>query len=244
MNAPATKRVRKDAVTTRVLINKTGKAILLSNRAESWLRENGYEIEADECTSRRHEDGGWEDFLPLRVFYDADALAQAEEWLGGILPAGTGRVMTDDDQQDAMAAWIASIEPATWDSWRHSPALLACFDALGAAMTPPRADFPGITAPVAGHEYEFTFRPRQRLAVVKVTGRLYRVEAGPAGEIVAQPPEEQALWSPDGDWTEEDRDAGKVWIDLTRSGTDVRGGALLTYNRNRQLVRLVVNIPC
>ena len=239
MNAPATKRVRKDAVTTtRVLINKTGKEVLLSNDAENWLRENGYGIEAEDSTSRRHDDGGYEQFLPAGVFQDADDLAEADDD-GGEYPVGTGRVMTDDDHQSAMDAWGDSIEPASWDSWRHSPALLACFDALGAAMTPPREDFPGIIAPVTGRDYEFTSRPRQRLAVVKVTGRYYRVEAGPAGEIVVQPPDEQAGWSPDEKWSDADQAAGKVWIDLTRSGTDLRGGALLTYNRNRQLVRLV-----
>jgi len=226
MTAPATKRVRKAAVTTtRVLINKTGDRILLSGEAEQWLKDNGYEREVEDSTGRRHDDEGWEQYLP-EGFYDGD-----------------DREATDEEQQTAMASWLDAIEPASWDSWRHSPALLACFDALGAAMTPPRDEFPGITAPVAGHAYEFTSRPRQRLATVKVTGRYYRVAAGPDGEIVAQPPDEQAGWSADGEWTEEDQAAGKVWIDLTRSVTDLRGGALLTCNRNRQLVRLVDDCP-
>lgn len=244
MTAPVTTRVRKAAVTTtRILINKTGARILLSHDAENWLRENGYGIEAEESTSRRYEQyGNWEEFLPAGVFQDAWSLAQADDD-GGEYPVGTGRVMTDDDQQTAMEAWADSIEPAYWDSWRHSPTLLACFDALGAAMTPPREDFPGIIAPVTGRDYEFTSRPRQRLATVKITGRYYRVDAGPAGEIVAQPPDGQAGWIPSEEWSDTDQAAGNVWIDLTRSGTDLRGGALLTYNRNRLLVRLVADLP-
>lgn len=229
-------------VTTRVLINTTGRGILLSGEAEQWLREHGYERQSRESTGRRHDDGGWENYLPegVRASDDGNADGNADD---EDFSVGPSRMATDEERQTAMDTWIDAIEPTSWDSWRHSPALLACFDALGTAMTPVPGEFPGVAAPVAGWQYEFTDVPPQSLVTVTVAGSYYRLNhaaddgAGP-GERVEVPTAEESGWHPASDWDESDQAHGLLWVNIATAVDDLDGGALLSTYRNQLLVLL------
>lgn len=229
MNAP---------VTTRVLINTTGRGILLSGEAEQWLREHGYERQSRESTGRRHHDGGWENCLPEGVRAADDGNAD-----DGDFSVWPSRMATDEERQTAMQTWIDAIEPTSWDSWRHSPALLACFDALGTAMTPEPGEFPGVAAPVAGWQYVFTDVPPQSLVTVTVAGPYYRLnhavdDGAMPGERVEVPTAEESGWHPASDWDESDQARGLLWVTIATAVDDLDGGALLSTYRNQLLVLL------
>jgi hypothetical protein len=236
MNAPAT---------TRVLINTTGWGILLSGEAEQWLKDNGYDREAVASTGRRLADD-WENHLPegVRAVGADEGDDEGDDDDGfGVEPS---RVATEAEQQAAMSSWVDAIEPTSWDTWRHSPALLACFDALGTAMTPVPGEFPGGAAPVDGWQYEFGTVPPQSLATVTVAGPYYMVRMNyplEAGERVEVPTDEEAGWQPTSDWDESYQAHGLLWVNIATAVNDLEGGALLSTFRNPLLVLLAPAAP-
>ena len=105
-------------VTTRVLINTTGRGILLSGEAEQWLREHGYERQSRESTGRRHDDGGWENSLPegVRASDDGNADGNADD---EDFSVGPSRMATDEER---LALSVLRLRAALWawcDSRRH-----------------------------------------------------------------------------------------------------------------------------